>query len=237
MKQEKNSNRNTLIVLTGLFAAGSVVRGMGRGSRAHDQNSSAGVRVISLDELTQEWREHQESAASESDLPVLWSVHAPRDGLLMLDISGEILERIEGGYGEEYALQEVHEDLQKAAAFFNGLSFPVEVYRGVNVTQEDWFQQTLKSGDFGEHWSVSQGVAEAFAHGLHDYAESVDGQPAVLTGTIRSPRDVQWRSTFSKFLSFSLGDSNDHYKVELQLHTPKVADVKVSRPKKRRRRW
>ena len=109
----------------------------------------------------------------------------------------------------------------------------MEVYRGLNVTQEDRFEQTLKSGDFGAHWSVSQDVAEAFAHGLHEYAESVDGKPAVLTGTIRSPRDVQWRSTFSKFLSFSLGDSGDHYKVELQLYTPKVFDVKVSRPKNR----
>lgn len=96
MKQEKTSNRNTLIVLTGLFAAGSVVRGVGRGSRAQNQNSSAGVRVISLDELTQEWQEPSAEAPEESDLPVLWSVHAPRDGLLMLDISGEILERIEG---------------------------------------------------------------------------------------------------------------------------------------------
>lgn len=212
-------------------------RAPGRGSRAQDQNSSASVRVIPLDALTQEWQEHRERAASESDLPVLWSDHAPRDALLMLDISGDILDRIEGGYDEEDALQEVHEDLQKVAAFFNRLSFPVEVYRGVNVTQEDWFERTLKSGDFGAHWSVSQGVAEAFAHGLHEYAESVRGQPAVLTGTIRSPGDVQWRYTFAKFLKFSLDDPNDHYRVELQLYGPKVFDVKVSRPKKRRRRW
>ena len=212
-------------------------RAPGRGSRAQDQNSSASVRVIPLDALTQEWQEHRERAASESDLPVLWSDHAPRDALLMLDISGDILDRIEGGYDEEDALQEVHEDLQKVAAFFNRLSFPVEVHRGVNVTQEDWFERTLKSGDFGAHWSVSQGVAEAFAHGLHEYAESVRGQPAVLTGTIRSPGDVQWRYTFAKFLKFSLDDPNDHYRVELQLYGPKVFDVKVSRPKKRRRRW
>lgn len=240
MKQEKTFNRDTLIALTGLFAVGSVVRGMGRGSRAQDpEPTTADIQIIPLEDFVEEWQENVESAASDSDLPVLWSKHAPRDSLMMLDVSGLISERFDPDTVDEDDLREIYDDLKETARFFNSITFPVKVYRGVNVVNEERFQRTVAAGDFGEHWSTSPEIAEAFAHGLHDYSESVNGSPAVMTGVILSPKDVRWGSTFGKFMSFSISApaGGDHYSVELQLNTPKVSNVEISRPKKRYRRW
>ena len=108
----------------------------------------------------------------------------------------------------------------------NRLSFPLRVYRGLNVRKGETPDPQRARG--GPWWTWNKKVARAFAKGMHNGSESRGGVPWMVSGTIASADDVNWSETMSQYVRFSLpGGDADSTDDSLVLHGD--LDVRVTR--------
>lgn len=81
------------------------------------------------------------------------------------------------------------------------LRFPLRVYRGLILS--DFVHLDL--GIPGLHWTPNRRIANNFATGEHGSAMSGSGEPALLTGVIERPEDVNWQRTLTDWLIYTAG--------------------------------
>ena len=209
------------------------------------------VRVIARSVLARAWRSYARARDKDED-PVLLAHTAligvahdaareinPRRALLLLDLYNWIDDHVGEEMDEEgltravatrEVLDRVHRDLVDMADYFNDLSFPLSVYRGMLVATRDVVRLQ------GASWTPNRAVAEGFATGSHDASEVThaglggNGRSVLLEGTIRSPLDVDWRQTLSLFHGYSLAYLGDtrHAEEEIRLLDGRVVrDVRA----------
>lgn len=126
-------------------------------------------------------------------------------GLRMLDVQDILRDRIEDSGDEEGELDRLHRELSEVASFFDGMTFPLTVYRGILLSGRS--QAKLLEEQVGEHWTPNRGIALRFARGEHDASERSRRKgdvPMLLTGQISSPGQIDWRQTFSLYLGYSV---------------------------------
>jgi len=136
----------------------------------------------------------QDGAAST---PVLWDANVgPKDALTLGEICSIYSDLVYDDAGS-YARQ-FYKELNTAAQVFADVSFPLTLYRGVDLAPG----QELY--DRHGHWSLSREVALHFARGTHEASEPTsNGRPVLLEGVVRSPKDVRWAVTFGAWLRYS----------------------------------
>lgn len=145
-------------------------------------------------------------------------------GLMMLDVQDILNDRIEESGDEEAELDRLHRELVAAARFFDGLSFPLTVYRGVLLSGPA--KSALRRQEIGSHWTPNREIALRFARGQHDASESsrrATDVPTLLTGQISSPLQVNWRTTFAFYLGYGLPGVDP----QEQIHSDKVSLLKT----------
>jgi len=99
-------------------------------------------------------------------------------------------------------------DLQSASAwvsgfgdaikYFSGLSFPMQVYRGLRYTGGG----ELLLVNPGLSWTPDRAVAESFANGSH-FSSSSGDTGRVLTAVLPTPEDVDWAQTLALYVPFT----------------------------------
>lgn len=181
------------------------------------------VTLVSKDKLSRMLRDAM--AGNRVNLPILCVREDPFASLTFLDVADEMLELVaQARLGGEpnpvgAVVENVHRRLVDTQKFFDGMRFPIRVWRGLNV-KDAWF---INMGDPGQSWTTTRAVAEAFATGAHAGAESHGGSPALLAGIVSRPQDVDWLDTLSKFYAYSTRDPADATtKVEHQISSGRV---------------
>jgi len=105
--------------------------------------------------------------------------------------------------GKMMALEKILSDFMFAKEYIEKLTFPLQVYRGIRVT--DLLHVDEDTGSIGEHWTSNREIAEQFAKGTH-FAATRLGEPAygiVFEGVIKDPKDVDWPSVIELYIMYS----------------------------------
>ena len=215
-------NGSTLTLgLTAALAAGAAL------SRRGSPNSSSrakGLHVLVMprDIFEEAFRDEDE------DRNVIRVAGLPGRGLQMRDVQEILRDRIEDSGDEEAELDRLHRELGAVARFFDGLTFPLTVYRGVLLSgpaQAKLFRQKI-----GAHWTPNRQIALRFARGQHDASERAKRAgdvPTLLTGQISSPLEVNWRDTFALYLGYSVEDFPGGIDPQEQIYSHKVTLLKT----------
>lgn len=212
--------KNGAGLVLGLVGALSLAGAPRRGS----PNDTQGVRVsvVPRDVFGEAFREGDE------DRSVVRISGLAGRGLLMLDVQDILRDRIEDSGDEEGELDRMHRQLGEVARFFDGLTFPLKVYRGVLLSGAA--QSALDRQKIGVHWTPNRQIAMRFARGQHDASErprrSGDA-PTLLTGQISSPLKVDWRDTFAHYLAYSVADFPGGIDPQEQIYTQSVTLLKT----------
>ena len=209
-------NGSTLALgLVGALAGAAALR---RGSL----NTKLRVSVVPREVFEEAFREE------EGHLNVICVAGLPGRGLLMLDVQDMLRDRIEDSGDEEAVLDHLYGQLREVARFFDGLTFPLTVYRGVLLSGPA--QTTLNRQQIGRHWTPSPHIALRFARGEHDASERqrrAGDVPTLLTGQISSPLKVDWRVTFAQYLGYSLEDFPGGVEPQEEIWSQNVSLVKA----------
>jgi len=192
-------------------------------SRQGGRNASVTLRVdaLSRDVLEESYREGIE------DLIVV-QVQGRRQGLLMLDVQDILRDRIEDSGDEDGEIDRLHRELHEVANFFDGLIFPLTVYRGVLLSGPA--QAKLDRKKLGDHWTPDREVALRFARGQHDGSDrsrKSGDVPVLLVGQILSPRDVDWRKTFALYFAYSVEFFHGGVDPERQIQSSAVSLIRA----------
>ena len=130
-------------------------------------------------------------------------------------------------YEQEELKTRLHRALLDAADFFNALSFPLPVYRGLRNDGRDARGAGIRLQDAGKHWTPNRVIAQRFASGQHNAAAQAQGDritSAVLAGVIASPEDIDWVNTLIGYLRYTWREDEEH--VEEQVVSQHVHSVR-----------
>jgi len=130
-------------------------------------------------------------------------------------------------YEKEELSSMLHPALLDAAGFFNALSFPLPVYRGLRNDGRDIRGADIRLQDAGKHWTPNRVIAQRFASGRHYAAAQAQGDritSAVLAGVIASPGDIDWVNTLVGYLQYTWHEDEEH--VEEQVVSQCVHSVR-----------
>ena len=101
------------------------------------------------------------------------------------------------GFDPEFASAWVF-GFDSAIKYFSGLSFPMQVYRGLRYRSDG--EPRLVSP--GVSWTPDRAVAESFADGSH-FSSSGGDTGRVLTAVLPTPEDVDWTQTLALYVVFT----------------------------------
>lgn len=91
-----------------------------------------------------------------------------------------------------------HPKMVRLSETLNRLKFPLTVYRGLRLRPGDNINPNRIHG----HWTWNRKVAVRFAKGSNPSAQRFRGDPVLLEGVIRSPADIDWKSTIDLNIEF-----------------------------------
>ena len=132
---------------------------------------------------------------------------------------------------------EVHDRLQMAADFIEGLDFPLEVYRGVAVRGRD----RLNLASPGLNWTPEEQIARRFALDQHWASDGTPGDPGVHSRVLMRSQvhadEVDWPMTFLHYVAYStlFGDDDGEAEEQVVLRSDPRSRVHVQDLKLRRR--
>ena len=231
---------NTALITLGLLGTAAVAGSLQTDGRTAQgaRNGAADthriqIQVIPLPALVTAWQKRKKNGTATPVFGIAQgaSIH-PKEALLLEDVEDRVNDAIEEGIDEqglsrkastEEVIDRLHADLSDMKTYFERLSFPLSVYRGLLVTPGTAVRAQ------GESWTPNRAIAEAFANGAHDASEVTragmggQGQSILLGATIPSAADVDWRETFSLFLRYSLGVLGDDRQAEEEVRIKKPA--------------
>jgi hypothetical protein len=188
------------------------------------------VHVVSLRELATLWRNREggASGALVAWVEIALGAGPPyREGIPIDDV----LDRMSDwawGESDAIAVERCHEELVLLAKHFNRLSFPLTVYRGLEVHP----RTIVDVQEPGDHWTPNRAVALAFATGRHQSSHRErtgdrGGEPVLLSGTISGPHAIRWRETFNGYFDYTVDHADDPEVAEQQVATSLVRDVQI----------
>lgn len=132
---------------------------------------------------------------------------------------------------------EVHDRLQMAADFIEGLDFPLEVYRGVAVRGRD----RLNLASPGLNWTPEEQIARRFALDQHWASDGTPGDSSVHSRVLMRAQvhldEVDWPMTFLHYVTYStlFGDDEGEAEEQVVLRSDPRSRVHVQDLKLRRR--
>ncbi len=241
-----NGRTLTLASLAGLAVAGLAARRVrtgAMGSRALP--GSPHVYVLpDLEPAWNAWLHHR------VDTPIAWyedgsglcrdDAYTMRDAFedyadfIGWDSQSHSIQRSIGGYPKDDAEARgaILGELDRIATVLSALSFPLVVYRGVNILvnlalrrANASFLAKRQTGKDHGHWSTDVRVARHFANGTHDASVIQGGLPHVYHGIIASASDVYWGQTISAYVTYSDGREEDPQSNESEIYAKKIQDI------------
>jgi hypothetical protein len=155
------------------------------------------------------------SCADHDEIVLLWTLDGSDITYTLADLKEYDSWLDEGDLSQEELFRHVREQAREADVFFNGIEFPVRLYRGLIAKGPDSIRPSL-----GRHWSVDPAVARHFALGDHegfDGRQVPSGKHFAISMILDDPNKIDWLTTFNNFFRYTVGQGTDPSLVERQI--------------------
>jgi len=116
----------------------------------------------------------------------------------------------------ELVFQHLRQLVREAGDFFNGIRFPLRLYRGLLVRGGRGHIRP----DLGRHWSIDPAVAREFALGEHEgsgHQRIESDRPFVASMILDDPRHIDWWASVVNFIQYTAGRGVDPGLIERQV--------------------
>jgi hypothetical protein len=117
----------------------------------------------------------------------------------------------------------LHGDLARFTEWVGTLQWPLTVYRGLHLREEEDYQHDHQEA---QSWSADESAALRFIREGFELSPEYKGQ--LLTGVVPSPGDVAWADTLYFYLTYSLSDTPEH---EVVSKAPDIIRIQEVRPR------